>query len=65
MQKKAGNTEGEVFSLRYCLIVQNENNENQKERLPKASLDLTEACEPADGALLRERIELNNGVLFA
>merc|ERR1712106_1080365 len=43
MEKKAGNAEGEVSGLRGRLILLQENNEKQEERLAKATLVL--ACE--------------------
>merc|ERR1719317_700139 len=61
MEKKAGNAEGEVSSLRGRLILLQENNEKQEERLAKATLELAGACRRAD-ASVRKRIELENGV---
>merc|ERR1711942_72596 len=61
MEKKAGNAEGEVSSLRSRLILLQENNEKQEERLCKATLELAGACLRADGAV-RKRMELENGV---
>merc|ERR1740116_270501 len=61
MGKKAGNAEGEVSSLRGRLILLQENNEKQEERLAKATLELAGACQRAD-ASVRKRIELENGV---
>merc|ERR1719175_464332 len=61
MEKKAGNAEGEVSSLRGRLILLQENNEKQEERLAKATLELAGACQRAD-ASVRKRIELENGV---
>merc|ERR1719305_1597179 len=55
MEKKAGNAEGEVSSLRGRLILL------QEERLAKATLELASACQRAD-ASVRKRIELENGV---
>merc|ERR1719471_527731 len=43
MEKKAGNAEGEVSALRGRLILLQENNEKQEERLAKATLELV--CE--------------------
>merc|ERR1712012_133405 len=40
MEKKAGNAEGEVSALRGRLILLQENNEKQEERLAKATLEL-------------------------
>merc|ERR1712165_562969 len=61
MEKKAGNAEGEVSALRGRLILLQENNEKQEERLAKATLELAGACMRAD-ASVRKRIELENGV---
>merc|ERR1712156_562628 len=60
MEKKAGNAEGEVSGLRSRLILLQENNEKQEERLAKATLELAGACQRADGAV-RKRTELENG----
>merc|ERR1712061_914227 len=61
MEKKAGNAEGDVSSLRSRLILLQENNEKQEDRLAKATLELAGACLRADQAV-RKRIELGNGV---
>merc|ERR1711887_516973 len=61
MEKKAGNAEGEVSALRSRLILLQENNEKQEERLCKATLELAGACKRADAAV-KKRIELENGV---
>merc|ERR1712002_641274 len=61
MEKKAGNAEGEVSALRGRLILLQENNEKQEERLAKATLELAGACLRADSSV-RKRIELENGV---
>merc|ERR1719369_1308621 len=61
MEKKAGNAEGEVSALRGRLILLQENNEKQEERLAKATLELAGACIRADQNV-RKRIELENGV---
>merc|ERR1711899_323534 len=61
MEKKAGNAEGEVCSLRSRLILLQENNEKQEERLCKSTLDLAGACMRADGAV-KKRTELENAV---
>merc|ERR1712242_602409 len=61
MEKKAGNAEGEVSSLRSRLILLQENNEKQEERLAKATLELAGACIRADQNV-RKRIELENAV---
>jgi len=61
MEKKAGNAEGEVSGLRGRLILLQENNEKQEERLAKATLELAGACLRADQNV-RKRIELENGV---
>merc|ERR1712234_42323 len=61
MEKKAGNAEGEVSALRGRLILLQENNEKQEERLAKATLELAGACLRADQNV-RKRIELENGV---
>merc|ERR1719320_1908946 len=61
MEKKAGNAEGEVSSSRSRLILLQENNEKQEDRLAKATLELAYSCKNADQAV-RKRIELENGV---
>merc|ERR1711874_658015 len=61
MEKKAGNAEGEVSALRGRLILLQENNEKQEERLAKATLELAGACLRAD-ASVKKRIELENDV---
>merc|ERR1711936_1173472 len=61
MEKKAGNAEGDVSSLRSRLILLQENNEKQEDRLAKATLELAGACMRADQSV-RQRIELENGV---
>merc|ERR1740131_336710 len=61
MEKKAGNAEGEVSALRGRLILLQENNEKQEERLAKATLELAGACIRADQNV-RKRIELENAV---
>merc|ERR1719394_1312765 len=61
MEKKAGNAEGEVSALRSRLILLQENNEKQEDRLAKATLELAGACMRADQSV-RKRIELENGV---
>merc|ERR1719427_2048669 len=61
MEKKAGNAEGEVSALRSRLILLQENNEKQEDRLCKATLELAGACKRADGAV-KKRIELENEV---
>ena len=61
MEKKAGNAEGEVSSLRSRLILLQENNEKQEERLAKATLELAGACQRADSNV-RKRTELENAV---
>merc|ERR1712179_234629 len=61
MEKKAGNAEGEVSALRSRLILLQENNEKQEERLCKAALELAGACKRADAAV-KKRIELENEV---
>merc|ERR1711892_1158488 len=61
MEKKAGNAESEVSSLRSRLILLQENNEKQEDRLAKATLELAYSCKNADQAF-RQRIELENGV---
>ena len=60
MEKKAGNAEGEVSALRSRLILLQENNEKQEDRLAKATLELAGACQRADTAV-RKRTELENG----
>merc|ERR1712210_447933 len=61
MEKKAGNAESEVSGLRSRLILLQENNEKQEDRLAKATLELAGACLRADQSV-RKRIELENGV---
>merc|ERR1719435_66497 len=61
MEKKAGNAESEVSALRGRLILLQENNEKQEDRLAKATLELAGACLRADQSV-RKRIELENGV---
>merc|ERR1711936_513271 len=61
MEKKAGNAESEVSSLRGRLILLQENNEKQEDRLAKATLELAGACIRADQSV-RKRVELENGV---
>merc|ERR1719450_652044 len=61
MEKKAGNAEGEVSALRGRLILLQENNEKQEERLAKATLELAGACLRADSNV-RKRTELENAV---
>merc|ERR1712119_22614 len=61
MEKKAGNAEGEVSSLRSRLILLQENNEKQEERLAKATLELAGACLRADSNV-RKGTELENAV---
>merc|ERR1712038_1696775 len=61
MEKKAGNAEGDVSSLRSRLILLQENNEKQEDRLAKATLELAGACMRADQSV-RKRTELENAV---
>merc|ERR1712106_919008 len=61
MEKKAGSAESEVSALQGRLILLQENNEKQEERLCKATLELCGACMRADQAV-RKRIELENEV---
>merc|ERR1719186_1659627 len=61
MEKKAGNAESDVSALRGRLILLQENNEKQEERLAKATLELANNCKSADNSV-RKRIELENGV---
>merc|ERR1712243_41655 len=61
MKKNAGNAENEVSALRGRLILLQENNEKQEERLCKATLELCGASMRADQAV-RKRIELENEV---
>merc|ERR550519_2947334 len=61
MEKKAGNAESDVSSLRGRLILLQENNEKQEDRLAKSTLELAGACLRADQAV-RKRVELENGV---
>merc|ERR1719225_1546455 len=55
MEKKAGNAEGEVSALRSRLILLQENNEKQEERLAKATLELAGACQRRTPMSARER----------
>merc|ERR1719291_894054 len=59
MEKKAGNAESEVSALRGRLILLQENNEKQEERLAKSTLELAGSCIRAE-ASVRKRIELEN-----
>merc|ERR1719431_887399 len=61
MEKKAGNAESEVSALRSRLILLQENNEKQEDRLAKATLELAGSCFRADSSV-RKRTELENGV---
>ena len=61
MEKKAGNADSEVSALRGRLILLQENNEKQEDRLAKATLELAGASLRADHAV-RKRIGLENGV---
>jgi len=61
MEKKAGNAESDVSSLRSRLILLQENNEKQEERLAKYTLELAAACKRAD-ASVKKRHDLENGV---
>merc|ERR1719430_2406183 len=59
MEKKAGNAESDVSALRSRLILLQENNEKQDDRLAKATLELAGSCLRADSSV-RKRIELEN-----
>merc|ERR1711892_1073250 len=59
-QVKAAN-EQDASALRGRLILLQENNEKQEERLCKSTLELAGACKRADQSV-RQRIELENGV---
>merc|ERR1719427_38269 len=61
MEKKASNAEADVSALRSRLILLQENNEKQEERLAKSTLELAGSCMRADQSV-RQRIELENGV---
>merc|ERR1719447_580445 len=61
MEKKAGNAESDVSALRSRLILLQENNEKQEERLAKCTLELAGACVRAD-ASVKKRHDLENGV---
>merc|ERR1719435_584442 len=67
MEKKAGNAEGEVSSLRSRLILLQENNEKQEDRLAKATLELAYSCKNADQEVRKtmrsKRIDLLNLLL--
>ena len=62
MEKKSGNAEGDVSSLRSRLILLQGNAEKQEDRLAKSTLELAGACIRADNSI-RKRIELENAVL--
>merc|ERR1740136_230735 len=51
MEKKASNAESEVSSLRSRLILLQENNEKQEDRMCKATLELAGSCLRADQAI--------------
>merc|ERR1712106_243396 len=59
MVKRAGNAESEVSVLRSRLILLQEHNEKQEERLAKSTLELAGACLRADSTV-RRRTELEN-----
>merc|ERR1712168_370285 len=61
MEKKAGSAESEVSALRSRLILLQENNEEQEERLARSTLELAGACLRADQSV-RKRTELENCV---
>merc|ERR1719228_1472 len=61
MEKKAGNAESEVSGLRSKLILLQENNEKQEERLAKSVLELAVSCQKADGSV-KKMHELENAV---
>merc|ERR1712002_674711 len=61
LEKKAGNAESDVSALRSRLILLQENNEKQEERLAKCTLELASACVRAD-ASVKKRHDLENGV---
>ena len=61
MEKKASNAESEVSGLRSRLILLQENNEKQEDRLAKATLELAGACMRADNSV-RKRTQLENDV---
>jgi len=61
MEKKATNAEQEVSALRGRLILLQENNEKQEDRMCKATLELAGACMRADQSV-RRRTELENAV---
>jgi chromosome segregation ATPase len=60
MEKKASNAEGDVSALRSRLILLQENNEKQVDRLAKSTLELAGACLRADSSV-KKRQELENG----
>jgi len=60
MEKKASNAEGDVSALRSRLILLQENNEKQEERLAKSTLELAGSCMRADYSV-KKRHELENG----
>ena len=60
MEKKASNAEGDVSALRSRLILLQENNEKQVDRLAKSTLELAGACLRADCSV-KKRQELENG----
>ena len=61
MEKKAGMAESEVSGLRSKLILLQENNEKQEERLARSVLELAVSCQRAD-ASVKTRHELENAV---
>ena len=61
MEKKAAMAESEVSGLRSKLILLQENNEKQEERLASSVLKLAVSCQQAD-ASVKKRHELENAV---
>merc|ERR1719244_1999447 len=63
MEKKAGMAESEVSGLRSKLILLQENNEKQEERLARSVLELAVSCQQADAGV-KKRHELENVVSY-
>merc|ERR1719365_53693 len=56
MEKKAGNAEGEVSSLRGRLILLQENNEKQEERLAISATNLAKTSIDADQSIKDQHV---------
>ena len=59
MEKKSSNAEGDVSGLKGRMILLQENNEKQEDRLCKVTLELARSCLRADLAV-KKRTELEN-----